>query len=391
MPFLRLLTSCILVGAACGPSSSQSSFNWELQPALRTPDAGQVVQPGPVNQPAPAPPQAGNAIRFEPWFVTDPQANNVTAITWLAPTGWQGEGSVQWWPEWRRLAFLQTRVTDPNSGLTVEWLPTQDFIFFDPPAGLPQPPIGGNYQGKAYVPPATDPAQFVADFWMPGMLAHLRGATVVGIDQVPAVANELVRQYGGPATASAFRIRYQFNQNGQAWEEDVFFAWLLSGLQPPPILWNVTFAYTVRAPLGMLDAKQGVISTIVSSRTSTPEWEGVYGVVGQLFTQGLQQQIADTQAFGQLLAQHRAESQALQDQVVQERQASQDRIAELRSESLKGIQNLVNPFDNKIVQMPADWNTYWVNRQGEYIVSDQVNFDPNQDPQLGPWERLQPR
>lgn len=390
MPVLGLLVTGVLLVSACGPSSSTSSFNWQLQPALRTPDAGQVVEPGQGNGPVPPAP-AGSAIKFEPWFVTDPMAENVTAMTWLAPDGWLGEGSVQWWPEWHRLAFLQTRIVDPNSGLTIEWLPTQDFIWFDPPAGLPQPPIGGNYQGQAYVPPASDPVQFVSDFWMPGMLAHLRGATVVRVDQVPAVADEFVRQYGGPATASAFRIRYQFDQGGHAWEEDVFFAWLVSGLQPPPILWQTAFAYSVRAPAGTLDQNPGVISTVVSSRTTTPEWEAKYLLVRQLFTQGIQQQLADTQAFGELLARHRAESQALQDQVAQERQASQDRIATLRGETLAGIQNLVNPYNNTIVQMPADWNTYWVNPQGEYIVSDQPNFDPNQEPQLGSWERLTPR
>jgi hypothetical protein len=55
------------------------------------------------------------------------------------------------------------------------------------------------------------------------------------------------------------------------------------------------------------------------------------------------------------------------------------------------VQNLVNPFDQTVVQMPADWNTYWVNQRGEYIVADRPDFDPNQLPQLGAWERLTPR
>jgi len=371
--------------SACAPSASQ--FNWQLQPALQTPDAGQIVQPGQGAGPGA---QAGNAIKFEPWFVTDPMVDNVTALTWLAPDGWLGEGSVQWWHEWSRLTFLQTRIVDPTSGLTIEWLPTQNFIWFDPLPRLPPPPIGGNYQGQAYVPPPTDPLQFVAEFWMPGMLSHLRGATVARVDQVPAVADEFVRQYGGPATASAFKIRYQYNQDGQPWEEDVSFAWLISGLQPPPILWQNAFAYSVRAPAGMLDQNAGIVSTIVSSRTTTPRWEGSYLVVRQLFAQRIQQQLADTAALGRLLAEHRAEAQALQEQVTQERLASQDRIATMRGEVLAGIQNLTNPYDNTIVQMPADWNTYWVNQQGEYIVSDQQNFDPNQVPQLGTWQRLQP-
>jgi hypothetical protein len=101
--------------------------------------------------------------------------------------------------------------------------------------------------------------------------------------------------------------------------------------------------------------------------------------------------MADTAAFGRQLQQYRAETQALQQQVTQERLASQDRIAELRRDSLGGVQNLVNPFDQTIVQMPADWNTYWVNQRGEYIVADRPDFDPNQLPQLGAWERLTPR
>ena len=386
-PAAVLAVALTALAVACGPASSRPSFNWQLQPAVQTPGSDVVIQPD-LADPTP-PPQAGNVIKFEPWFVTDPMADNVTAMTWLAPDGWLAEGSVQWWPEWRRLAFLQTRISDPVSGIMIEWLPVQDFIWFDPPAGLPPPPIGGNYQGKAYVPPAADATQFVSDFWMPGMLSHLQGAAVVRIDQVPAVADEFVRQFGGEATASAFRIRYQYNQNGQAWEEDVFFAWLFAGAQQP-ILWYVNFAYTVRAPAGILDANAGIISSIVASRVTTPQWEATYRLVGQLFTQGIQQQMADTAAFGRALQQYRAETQALQEQVVAERLASQDRIAELRGQSLQGIQSLINPFDQTVVQLPQDWNTYWVNQVGEYIVAADQNFDPNNFPALGQWQQLRP-
>ena len=109
-----------------------------------------------------------------------------------------------------------------------------------------------------------------------------------------------------------------------------------------------------------------------------------------LFIQGIQQQMADTAAFGQLLAQHRAESQALQEQVVQERQASQDRIADLRGEALQGIQTLVNPIDNTLIQLPQGYNQYWVNSQGQFVVSDQSGFDPNAFGGSG-WQLLQPR
>lgn len=335
------------------------------------------------------PPGAGRPpLRLRPMAVFDPAAGNVAAMTFLLPDTWQAEGSVTWMHQWARPAHLHTRVSDPATGITIEWLPLQDFLWLQAPAGL-EPPIGSNYQGKAFVPPITDPVQFVQDFWMPGPLAHLQNATLVRVDSVPVVAEEMKRQYGGPAEAGSYRLRYEFQLDGQLWEEDVYLALLYSG-SAEAVSWQVNFAYAVRAPQGVLDREQGIISTVIASRTTTPEWEATYRLVQQLFRQGIAQQMADTAEFGRQLAQYRAESQALQQQVVAERWASQDRIAELRRESLGGVQTYVNPFDQTFVQLPVSWQQYWVNAQGEYIVADTPNFDPNQFDNQG-WQLLTPR
>jgi hypothetical protein len=324
---------------------------------------------------------------FTPQVIRDPAAENVDALVFLLPDGWQAKGDVLWLPEWERLTFLRTTISDPFSGVTIDWLPIQDFIWFEPPAGF-SAPIGGNYQGKAYVPPVADPAQFVADFWMPSMLPHLRNATLVSVNQVPAVAVEFARQFGGPAEAFAYTLRYRYDQDGLTWDEDVSFALLYSsgnGITS----WYVNFAYTVRAPAGELDRNAGVISTVVASRTVTPQWEAIYRLVQQLFIQGIRQQMADTEAFGRTLAQYRAETAALQEQVTRERQASQDRIADLRGEVLQGIQTYVDPVNQQHVQLPAGWSQYWVNQQGQYAATD-PGFDPGSFAGGG-WQRLEPR
>lgn len=339
----------------------------------------------------PRPVDAGRpAVRFTRRSFADPLADNVEALVFLAPEGWQVQGKVQWTFDWQRLVQLQTTVFDPSTGVTIDWLPIQDFIWFEAPAGF-SAPIGGNYQGKAYVPPVTDPQKFVTDFWMPTVLPHLRAATMIGTSEVPVIAEEFKRQFGGPAEAHAYRLRYAFEQGGQAWEEDVSFALLYSGSAGGVTSWYVNFAYTVRAPKGQLDRNQGTISTIIASRITTPQWEGIYGVVQQLFTQGIQQQMNDTAAFGRTLAQHRAESAALQKQVTEERQASQDRIAQLRQESLAGVQTYVDPVNQTLVQLPVGWREYWVNQKGEtYLTSDIPGFDPNAI-EPGTWQRLQAR
>jgi len=103
----------------------------------------------------------------------------------------------------------------------------------------------------------------------------------------------------------------------------------------------------------------------------------------------VQQQMADTVAFGQLLAQHRAESQALQAEVTAERQASQDHIADVRGQVLAGIDTFVDPADGRLVQLPAGKETYRVSDRGDYIASDNPGFDPTT--LGGTWVMLQPR
>jgi hypothetical protein len=329
---------------------------------------------------------AEQLVRFAPAVFQDPAANGIDAISVLVPQGWQVSAGVQWLPEWSRLAFVQTRVADPISGVTIDFLPIQDFIWFPAPAGF-EAPIGGNYQGKAYVPPITDPAEFVRQFWIPNDLAHLQGAQLTAAVEVPEIAAEFAARFGGPASAAAYRLRYEYQQDGQVWEQDVSFALLFAGT-PELTSWYVNFAHTVRAPKGELDRNAGVISTVVSSRITTPEWEATYRLVGQLFRQGLQQQMADTVAFGKQLAQYRAESAALQQQVTDERLASQDRQAEVFRDTLGGVETYNDPVNGTLVQLPLGWNTYWVNEQGEYLATDQPGFDPN-TLNDGSWQQLE--
>ena len=384
-----LIAVIALVGAcsSTAPSATLPSATSGFIDGLATPLGG----PGDVGTPIPADPGSSiqspaNTVRFFREAIRDPQAGNQEAIVFLLPEGWQYQGSIQWIPEWERVAFPQTRMSDPRTGITIDYLPIQDFIWFQAPAGL-SAPLGGNYQGKVYLPPITDPAQFVSQFWAPSTLPELQSAQLINVTPVPAIAAEFKTGFGGPADAAAYRLRYAYQQDGQPWEEDVSFALLFSGT-PDRASWYVNFAHTERAPRGQLDANAGIISTIIASRTSTPGWEATYRFVQGLFVKGIQQQMADTQAFGQLLAQSRAEIAALQAQVTQERQASEDHIAEVRGETLAGVTTFNDPVSGSLVQLPDGFNEYWVNQSGEYLSSGQPGFDPN-TLNDGTWQLLQ--
>lgn len=322
--------------------------------------------------------------RFQRTAFRDPAAEDQEAIVMLLPEGWTAQGGVQWLLQWSRTAFLWTHVEDPATGITMDWLPIQDFMYFD--AQGFQIDIGDNYQGKAYVPPITDPAEFVAQFWAPTVLTHLQGLRPVSVTEEPRIAQEFLTGFGGPGEAHAYTLRYQFDNGGKPWEQDLHFA-LLYANSNGILSWYVNFAYAIAGPQGAIDRSEALLSTIIASRITTPEWEATYRLVKQLFYQGIQQQMDDTARFGELLRQYRAESQALQQQVTQERQEQADRQAQYVQEILGGVASYDDPVGGKITQLPTG-RDHWVNRNGEYLSSDDPNFDPNTLDD-GNWQRME--
>jgi hypothetical protein len=336
-----------------------------------------VVSIGSVSRSA-AVAQAGEepALRLQPVVFSDPMAGGIEAFSVLVPDGWVASGGIEWLPSWSRVARVHAYVSDPRTGIAVAWLPVQDFMHFRPLAGL-EVPIGGNYQGKAFVPPIRDPERFVRSFWIPSPLGHLAEATLVGQRELPMLADQFLAAFGGPAEAGAWSLRFAYDVGGQAWEQDVVFA-LLWARQGDITSWYVNLAHTVSGPAGSLDEHHGTIAAIVASLATTPAWEATYRLVQRLFYQGIQQQMADTVRFGELLVEYREESARLQAEVPAERWASQERIAQARRAILGGVDNYGDPRAGQIVQLPVGWNSYWVNAQGDYLAVDAGSADASQ-------------
>jgi len=169
---------------------------------------------------------------------------------------WQQDRSI--------LTNILARISDPKTGTTIEYLPCENFIWFPPMYSI-QP--GQNYQGKIYLSPITDPAQFVQAFWAPQVAPHLRGVRPVRTQELPGLSAEFLRLFGGPGEAHAYRLRYEYDRQGQRWEEDVQLGLLFSGSQQLTS-WYVNYAVAVRAPKGQLDRLAPLISAVVGNAQS---------------------------------------------------------------------------------------------------------------------------
>jgi hypothetical protein len=112
--------------------------------------------------------------------------------------------------------------------------------------------------------------------------------------------------------------------------------------------------------------------------------------VKQLQRQGLQQQMADTAAFGRKLQDYTAHIRQLGQQMHEERMKSFDRIAESQREYLGGVETYNDPYQRQAVYMPAGYKEYWVNQKGEVVLSEQAGYNPNVG-DVNDWRKMERR
>jgi len=130
----------------------------------------------------PAP--AHDSLKFTRLGVKDPGINNIEAVSFLIPAGWKVEGGIKWFPEYSILANLLMRISDPQTGGAIEFLPVQNFTWLTQMVGalgllVPRP------QGAAGSPDAPDEHDGKLGAAQPGVVrrVHVRSEAVSGSDE----------------------------------------------------------------------------------------------------------------------------------------------------------------------------------------------------------------
>jgi len=314
------------------------------------------------------------SMKFTRLSVKDPGINNIEAISFLIPAGWKPEGGVQWFPDYSILANLLMRITEPQTGAAIEFLPMQNFTWLTQMAVPMQP--GTNYLGNILWQPIPDVSHFIQMFYMPQALRHLQGARVVAKEDLPKLAAEVARSFGGQSSVTSARVRYEYPSAGRPWEESVYCTLVYTNWQLGT-LWSVYSAYAFRAPKGQLDSLTPVMNTTVSSARLSPEWYGGYMYVQKLFQDRMNQSIKNAAAISATITRNSEEIRRMFSDSYRQRSESQDRISQSFSEYIRGVDTYKNPYEGRPVQLPSGYNEAWVNARGEYVLSNDAGFNPN--------------
>jgi len=235
------------------------------------------------------------------------------------------------------------------------------------------------------------PVRVVTEEPLPKLAASLRGGAEVG----------------GPMSSDGARVRIGYTLENKQVEEDIFC--VVSQVvthtgshlcAQEHIFWTAEALYAFRASAGHLDAVGQACMASVKSFQINPQWLAACQAESRRI---MQQRQMMARAMAQMAASQRQALQQLGnvsqsisdagDSIMDgyfERSAAYDRMGDMASEAIRGVDSYVDPTSDFNPELPGGYDHAWTNGLGEYIVSNDHFFDPNQDSTMN-WQQMEKR
>ncbi|MEQ8765473.1 MAG: hypothetical protein RL885_16210 [Planctomycetota bacterium] len=359
---------------------------------------------------------------FEKVTLRDPGVNGMESHTLLKPKGWEVEGGPQWNPRaFRDFVHMSLRVRS-GDGRELAVYPGgfyEDSDVYEIGArmgatgGRPKPGTVTT-DGIVHMPLPESASDYVTQIVLPAHRPQARSVRVIDRTPLPDVEQRMrtvmepvleqaqrndaqLRQMGANAQTTmsivAERVRIAYEEAGRAFEEDV---WVLGSVQRSAqqmpnmpmvntVHWIMTDPRGVRAPAGQLDPARPILEAISLSLQPNPRYSAV---LMHLRNKINQQQLDALTKIGEINRRGQQEAWEIYQSGVKEQQASSDRLQESFNDYIRDVDDFQD-VDGSSVKLPSLYSYVYSNGQGEYVLTNEPTFDPN-DGASERWQRIDP-
>jgi hypothetical protein len=342
--------------------------------------------------------QTGKSFKFKRYSYIDRQGTGSEAFSLLMPTDWIFKGGLIWLADNPGMpATAAFTVSNPRGSEVFEVFPNQPFFWSTNQQLLNMLPAGSRYFGNE-VQPIMNAMQAMRQIVLPRFRSNVANLQVVKAEPVPELARAIganAPQQGGIiSNFDAAKARIEYALAGKVMEEEIYAvaeaysfpiqAW---GAIVYNTNWTVSYIFSYKAEKGKLEPASKVFETITYSFQVNKYWYNKYVQLVEYLIRNQIQQIHNIGEFSKRLAQMSDEIREDNLKSWYDRQAVGDRIAEDFSQYMRGVDEYYDPIGGKPVELPSGYDNAWTNANGEYIISDNPNYNPNIGSNLN-WERM---
>lgn len=332
-----------------------------------------------------APVASGLSLR--PFTYYEPQTG-LEVYTILVPQGWQVSGGVTWVTSRPAAPFQSSlQITNPNGLEAFEALPTLYFTWTNSPFSQMTQPPGSLYFGfEVYQPMAA--RDVMRQFVLP-RYRQVPGLQIVEEGPAQELLQVVMRAQPTsiPRAQESFdsvRLRLHYMHHNQPVAEEVsgvvrYTRMPIASIfgNPEVVMWNMDYMTSFRAHREHLEDYADLYRTIVGSVKINPAWLAFVQQVVQGLTSNTICHIHQIGDLSRQISRNYDEISQMSMQGWQERSAVSDRMAENFSQSIRGVDAYYDPNAGSTVELPSGYTQAWSTPLGEYILSDDPNFNPN--------------
>lgn len=356
-----------------------------------------VITRGEAGQGQPAS-EVVRGMRLKSFSMGDPQGTGLECFRMLVPVGWQMSGGVNWnlqntgMPA--TIAFL---LWNPHGLEAFEILPNMNFTVG---SGLEGWLSGGRKFGAEIRNPM--PAQdAIESLVIPRYRGDRQNLQVIRNEPFPELAGAVgAGTQGGMGfrQGDGAKARVTYTLGEYPVEEEILAVvevWRIpsqSMFSSESVFWFVDYILAFRAGKGLLDATSELFQVMLRSLKVNPYWKTAYD---QVVTQLAQAQISHIRHVGQIGSMYAQMGAQIRQENLDSwygRQEIYDRLSHDWSENIRGVETYYDPYKGYEVELPSQYEHAWVNSWGEYILTDNINFNPNTDiDSTLNWEQMEAR
>jgi DNA-directed RNA polymerase subunit RPC12/RpoP len=328
-----------------------------------------------------------NGFSLKPFSYYDPQSG-LEAFSLLVPQSWQISGGVTWVPD-RPAAPAQIglQLVNPNGLEAFEAYPSLYFTWNNNPLLQMTKPAGSLYFGYEVRQPMAA-REAMRQFVLP-RYRRIQGLAVA--DEGPALELLEVATRNQPAQAQgthysndSARLRLHYTQDNQAIAEEmsgvaeytrIIVPGMFGGMEN--IYWSIGYLTSFRASRERLESYADFYRAIFASVKLNPAWTALVQQVIQGLTSNTIRHINQIGALSRQISRNFNEISDMNMRGWQERSAASDRISEKFSQTIRDVDPYYDPNTGQNVELPSGSTQAWSTSLGEYILSDDPNFNPN--------------
>lgn len=317
-------------------------------------------------------------IKFKTFSYIDNEIFKCEAFTMLVPEDWSISGGIIWRQHATMPGAIKLSIRSSDGLYELNLHPSMPYYWSHNPLSLFGPKEGSQYMGNEVRRPISGFIQYIEQYILPKGGFRTK---IIGEKQFPELEKALYAEnpgaFGCKVSINGGIAKLEYAHKGYLFEGGITCGIVTNNMMYGQTSWIADKIISTRAPKGQFTEASKIFAIMLNSFKFNLRWFNLYGQFVQSLTQYVMQDIYNAGVISRIISTTFDNVSDTVRRSYENQQASNDRIFKGISESIRGVNSYYDPYKGYSVEIPNDFRYVYANPLGEYIVTDNPNYNPN--------------